>query len=38
MDPSGTKREYVKVKINELQTKRTGILDWYRCINEFKKV
>jgi hypothetical protein len=37
MDPLvNKKREYMKVKIN-LKLNRTGILDWYRGINETKK-
>jgi hypothetical protein len=31
------KREYLKVKINELETNNKNIRDLYRGINEFKK-
>jgi len=36
---SGKKREYMKTKINELETgiKNTNIRDFYSAINDFKK-
>jgi len=38
-DISGKKREYMKTKINELETgiKNTNIRDFYSHINDFKK-